>query len=318
MANKTDKSYLLRCSSEIRNIIYRYVLTFDNPIVRGKPDEANRTLLALLQVCKSVEREAAPIFYEQNLFQFNLRHLDTPDVYKLGRAEQGLSPYDDAQMICPIIDVPQRHINSLRNLSLTKDVGGKHWPNGSLDDNSKLGPSGLGILDFESVINFLATRNNILKSLSIMMRRLYKCGGIRWDPDPSNLLRELDYEKRISTAVEKLANLDRLEIWKSRVTSHWPRPLKVPSEWTAVQPEALNQVKVDHFAKAKAILYTRRAGLFESKLERFSRPFFISEQFLIDFQQSGIEGRKLEYPSGLEREGGYDGRSTVRDYIVNV
>lgn len=305
MANKTDESYLLNCSSEIRNIIYRYALTFDNPIVREKPDRANPTLLALLQVCKLVEREAAPIFYERNLFQFNLRYLNTPDIYRLGRAGQGLSPYDDAQMICPIIDVPQRHINSLRHLSLVKDVEGTQWPNHFLDGFGyfKLGASGLGILDFESVVNFLATRNDILKSLSMNMI-LYKCDQIQWDPDPSNLMRELDHEKRISTAAEKLASLDRLKIRKSRITTRWPELLKVPNKWTAVQPEALNQVKVGHFAKAKAMLYTRRADVVRATRKGSPKIFCIAEEFLIDFQQSGVEGRELEYPSGLEREGG--------------
>lgn len=62
------------------------------------------------------------------------------------------------------------------------------------------------------------------------------CDLIQWDPDPSTFWRELDAERRISTAVGKLANLDRLEIWKFRVTRYWPKSLEVPCEWTAVQP----------------------------------------------------------------------------------
>lgn len=305
MATTTNKSHLLNCSSEIRNIIYRYALTFDHPIVRAKPDDTDPTLLALLQVCKLVEREGAPIFYEQNLFQFNVRYLNTPDVYTLGRAGQGLSPYDDAQMICPIIDVPQRHINSLRNLSLVKDVEGTQWPNQFRVGFGyfKLGASGLGILDFETVIDFLAARNDILKSLSITMK-LFKCDTIRWDPDPSSLMRELDCEKRISTAVGKLASVDRLKIRKSRVTTRWPTLLTVPDEWTAVPPEALNQVKLHHLAKTKAILYTRRADRVKQTHKQSLKVFCIAEEFLIDFQRSGVKGRELEYPSELEREGG--------------
>lgn len=289
----TNKSYLLNCSSEIRNMIYGYVLSFDYPIFRKEPGWTTSILLTLLQVCKSVEQEAAPIFYEQNIFLFNLKNLNPPHRYKYKRIDKGLSPYDDAQMICPIIDVPQRHINSLRNVRLTRDIPG-YLPDSSLDDHFKFGALGLGILDLESVINFLSTRNNILKSLSIDLRRLYLCNISQWDPDPSRLLRELDFEKRISTAVGKLANLHRLEVWKSRFTTGWPKSLKVPYEWTAVQPEVLHRVKVDHFPQAKAILYTRRAQGFVPNV------CCIAEEFLIDFQQSGVKGRKLEYPSELE------------------
>lgn len=304
MANEKGKCHLLNCASEIRNAIYSYILTYDNPIIRGKPGEAASIFLALLQVSKSVEREAAPVFYERNLFRFNFRHLHISfehdsHGYNKVRAKEGLSSYDDAQMTCPIIDVPKRHIGSLRKLGLVRELPG-YWPNGPLDDYS-LGPRGLRILDFEKAIGFLAARNVILKSLTITLKRIGLCDSIQWDSDPSTLLRELDADRRISTAVGKLENLGRLEIWKFRVTLRWPRSLKVPSECTAVQPEALDQVQVHHFAKAKAVRYTRRAEV--EKSQRFQTVYCIAEQFLIDFQQTGVKDRKLTYPSGLEREG---------------
>lgn len=294
MANETYQSRLLDCASEIRNVIYGYVLTYDHPLVRGEPEEGASTFLALLRVSKSVEREAAPIFYERNLFRFNCRHVEISSEHNLDqvRAKEGLSLYDDAQMICPIVDVPKRHINSLRNVSLIRELSG-YWPNGPLN----LGSQSTGILDLEDAINFLATRNTILNSLSITLKRTTPCGMVQWDPDPSPLLRELDAEIRISTAVGKLANLSRLEIYKHRVTKNLPKWLRGPLKWTPVQPEALSRVKVDHFAKAKAVLYTRR-------VKRANHPtvYGVAEVFLIDFQQMGVNGRKPEYQSELELE----------------
>ncbi|MCJ1266335.1 hypothetical protein MMC22_006218 [Lobaria immixta] len=277
MANEKGKCHLLSCASEIRNAIYSYVLTYDNPIIRGKPGEATSIFLALLQVSKSVEREAAAVFYERNLFRFNFRHLHISfehdsHVYNEVRAKEGLSSYDDAQMKCPIIDVPQRHIGSLRELGLIRRLLAK-----------RLGPQGLGILDLEKAISFLAARNANLKSLTITLKRTDLCDSIQWDPDPSTLLRGLDADRRISTAVGKLENLGRLEF---RVTLRWPRSLQVPSEWKTVQPGALDQVQVHHFAKAKAVRHTRRAEV--AKGQRFQTVFCIAEQVLIDFQQTGV------------------------------
>lgn len=303
MANDmTSKSYLLECAFEIRNLIYGYVLSNENPIIRGQPEGVTSTFLALLQVCKSVEREAAPIFYEQNLFRFHCRHSgpsseQTLDVYDQARAQKSLSSYDDAQTTCPIIDVPKRYIKSLRNISLIREIRGI-WPNGSLGAKG-IGPQGFGITVLEDAIDFLAARNTILTSLSIVLKRVNLCGGVQWDPNPTALLHELDGEKSLSSSVEKLANLCRLEIWKVRVTLQWPNQLKVPCEWTAVEPEVLDQVKVDHFPKAKTVLYTRRAK--EQKTLSHRPNYGVAEQFLIDFKCTRVKGRRLEYPSELER-----------------
>lgn len=314
MANQTGKSYLLNCAPEIRNIIYGFVLSYDDPIIRANPRKTPRTFLALLQVSKSVERDAAPIFYKQNLFRFICRDWEWAissehglDVYNEARAaSRGLSSYDDAQMTCPVIDVPKRYINSLRNVSLIRELPGQ-WSNGPLGDYT-LEPKDLEMPDLENAINFLAARSTTLNSLSITLKRMNLCDVIHWDPDPSSFLWQLDTERRISTAVGKFANLARLDIWKTRVIRQWPKPLKVPCEWTAVQPEALNRVKVDHFPTAKEVLYTRRAEI--EKYQWAQTIFCIAEEFLIDFQQTGVEGRKLEYPSELEHLGVDDSDDT--------
>lgn len=128
-----------------------------------KPDEVTSTSLALLQVSELVEQEAAPIFYERNLFRFNIRHWEISvenNVPNQVRAKEGLSSYDDSQMTCPMIDVPKRHINSLCKVNLIRESPG-HWPNGPLFDDM-LGRQGLGILDLENVATYLAARNVIL------------------------------------------------------------------------------------------------------------------------------------------------------------
>ncbi|MCJ1466619.1 hypothetical protein MMC07_005239 [Pseudocyphellaria aurata] len=301
--NKTQKSHLLECAFEIRSLIYGYVVSSENPIIRGRPERGNKNFLALLQVCKSVEREAAPIFYEQNLFRFHCRHSillsseQTLAVYDKVRAREGLSSYDDAQTTCPIIDVPKRYIKSLRNISLVRELTGI-WPNGSLGAK-KIGPQGFEIPVLEDAIDFLAARNTALNCLSIVLKRISLCGGVTWDPDPTALLLELNGQKTLANAVAKLANLGRLEIWKVRVT-HWPNELKVPCTWTAVEPEALDQIKADHFPTAKAVLYTRRG---EQEKHPHRPSYSLAEQFLIDFRCAAVTGRRLQYTSELERAG---------------
>lgn len=305
----------MNCASEIRNIIYGLVLTYDEPIIRADPRKSPKNLLALLQVCKSVERDAAPMFYGQNLFRFVCQDWEWAttsehglDVYNEARsANRGLSSYEDAQIECPMIDVPKRYIGSLRNVSLIRELPGQ-WSNWPLGDYN-LEPKGLEMPDLEKAINFLAARSTILYSLSITLKRMNPCDVIQWDPDPSQFLWQLDTERRISTAVGKFANLARLDLWKIRVIPQWPKPLKVPSEWTAVQPETLDRVKVDHFPTAKEVLYTRRAEI--EKHTWAQTIFCIAEEFLIEFQQTGVEGRKPEYPSELERLGVEDSDDTT-------
>lgn len=300
MANNAGKSLLLSCAPEIRNIIYGHVLTYDSPITPRDPGEEYSIFLALLLVCKSVEREAAPIFYERNLFRFLCQ--DSGSGHNLDennqvRAEERLSSNDDAQTTSTVIEVPKRHINSLRRVSLICEPPALscHGPVGEI----------AWILDLEKTIDFLAARNAILSSLSITLERVDRHVVIQWNPDPSTFLRELDAERRISTAVGKLANLRRLEITHFRVALKSAIPLKkVPTKCTA---EALNLVKVNHFAKAKAILYTCQTE--QKTVEENQTAYYLTEEYLIDLQLTSVLGRKLEDPGEREREGGDDGRA---------
>lgn len=260
MANTTGKSPLLNCPPEIRNSIYGYVLSFDNPIINDcEPDS---TFLALLQVSKSVEREAAPIFYKLNLFRFRCRfwtyrfpnwNLDGcyfPD-------DDAADKYNDPQRICRIINMPERYINCLRNVELLKVQY----------DNEQ-------IFDLRSAINFLAARNTI-RSLSITLLKNHTGDVSEWHPDPCSILRELDDKKRISTAVGKLTHLRLLEIVKLRDTFKSSKPLRMSDEGKA---ELFNQVKVEHFTSAKTVLY----GLHEEQIP--DKPFYlVADEFLIFF-----------------------------------
>lgn len=260
MANTTGKSHLLNCPPEIRNIIYGYVLSYDNVIVpycKGSgvtgyctPDS---TFLALLQVSKSVEREAAPIFFKQNLFQFDCWYL----AYKFPYFDTDgfLFPHED-QIECPIINnVPERYIIFLRNVNLYMLLTG----------NKRKCHE---ILEVQSAINCLAARSTILR-LSITLVEQGEEDQSEWDPDPFSTLRALDDEKCISTAVGKLANLGRLEIKMIQGYHHRRRPLRVSGEWTV---QLLNRVKVEYFAKAKAVRYSRQA-----------EPYSVTDEFSIDF-----------------------------------
>lgn len=260
MANAIGKSHLLNCPPEIRSIIYGYVLTYDNPIVfsysyspKVKPDP---TMLSLMQVSKSVEREAAPIFYKQNVFRFHCWlstcDLDIPD--------------GDSWKECPFINVPERYNKFLRHVKLDKEQ--KQGKQG--------GPS---VLDLHSAIDYLAKKYNIL-SLSIDLHRMDVTIDPEWDLDPLSMLRNFDGEKCIFTTVGKLVNLSHLEIRKTQ--SVWQIPERWPSEWTA---ELLNQVKVENFARAKAVLYRRQAGDIQNE---YSWSHLITEEFLMDLEQTGV------------------------------
>lgn len=264
------------CAPEVRNAIYRHVLSFDHRIIRGKSETPNR--LALLQVSKAIEKEAAPVFYEVNLFHFVCQPPNQPANNINSQTDAGLSQYRDVQTECPSIDVPARHINSLRNISLLKELKG-WWPNGPLID-ARLGPDGLGMLEFEKTITWLASRNAILNLLSVTLRRKGTVGRIDWDSDPSSILDELDQGRRVSTAVGKLTNLSRLEIWKSRRVGEkmWNREALM--EWTPVRPEYLESVKVEHFPQVKGILYSRTKDG-EDLLK--PRRYFLKEGFSMDF-----------------------------------
>ena len=264
------------CAPEVRNAIYRHVLKLDHCIIRGKPESPNP--LALLQVSKAIEQEAAPILYEINLFQFVCQKPSEPTNNITSQTEAGLPRYNDIQTECLLDDVPGRHINSLRNISLIKEFNG-FWPNGPLMDTA-LGLDGLGMLEFEKAISWLASRNAILNLLSVTLRRRSRVSHIDWDANPSPILDALDQERRISTAVEKLTNLRCLEIWKSRRVNERMWDKGVATEWAPVRPEDLEDVKAKHFPKVKGILYSRRK---EGKDPSQLGHFFLKEGFSIDF-----------------------------------
>lgn len=184
-------------------------------------------------------------------------------------------------------------------------------------NDDTLGPQGLGTLILENAINLLAERNTVLKSLTIVLKRVGHRSGMQWDPDdwdpdPSTLLSALDAERRISTAVGKLANLGRLDIWKVRF-HRGSKLVEAPIDWMPVQPEALNRVKADHFSKAKAVLYRRRI---KSEHLWNGTCIYLAERFMVDFQQTGAKDRNLEYPREIERLGVDDGICGDDDYTT--
>lgn len=155
-----------------------------------------------------MEQEAAPIFYEQNLFQFicndlEICHEQNIDANNHLRAES-LSPYDDDRMTCPNIGVPKRYIKSLRKVCLVRELD-------DLVPNS-IWSIDLWVLDLENAINYLAARNVSLNELWIDLERIDRGDVTQWNLDPASLSCELDAEKRISTAAGKFANLNRLLI----------------------------------------------------------------------------------------------------------
>ncbi|MCJ1477549.1 hypothetical protein MMC13_006221 [Lambiella insularis] len=280
-----DQFSFMSCPPEIRNAIYKHVLSFKAPMVRRKSDTTPMAL-ALLQVNKQIEHEAAPVFYENNVFHFEYTLSEKgsqasgePLDYEMRRRKGNLSSYDDMQTECPYLDVPKRHVKSLRNVCFLKELEG-YWPNGSVVD-SVLGAEGLGTVDFAETISWLAARNAILDCISITLRRRGPISRITWDESPTCLLAGLDRDRCISTAVDRFPSLRCFEIWKSRraaFTSFSP-PFE-HLEWTAIKPENFDEVRHNHFEKAKAVLYCRR-------MARGSPFVYDAEGFMIDFQGEG-------------------------------
>lgn len=297
MANTTGKSLLLSCGPEIRNIIYGYALSYEGALNRGEPEKANLISPALLQVSKSVEREAAPIFYERNLFRFNCGDLEicreqNLDANKHLQAES-LSSYDDARMTCPNIGVPKRYLKSLRKVYLFRKLDDM--------DSKSLWFIDFWVLDLENAINYLAARNVILSQLWIVLQKRFGLCELRWGPDPASLLRELDAEKRISTAVGKFANLSRLNILSYRVSHRPPGPRMGPFRSKAAPPIDVNRVKLDHFARAQAVIYTRQEGM---KVMAAHSPtvYCLTEMFLISLKRwkTGTESRSTQVTQNVK------------------
>ena len=151
----------------------------------------------------------------------------------------------------------------------------------------------LWVLDLENAINYLSARNVSLNELWIDLERIHRDDVTQWDLDPASLLRELDAEKRISTAVGKFANLNRLLISNFRASRRSPEPMRVPYKWTAVQPRDVNRVKVDHFARAQSVFCTRRTEI-KAKANSLST-HYLTEKVLIHFKKMEEKGRKPVY-----------------------
>ena len=244
------------CPSEIRNTIYSYVLTFEHHLIRKKAStDENR--LALLQTSRAVEREAAPLFYELNTFHFICQDLDTPE----DNHDASQSTLYDVQAAFRYVDIPDRHVNSLRNLSIAKVLPGI-WPNKIIiKHTSRARVRSLGTLQLEKLLLWLASRNMILKILSIDFSRLGPVSSIDWDEDPSLLLGELDSQRRISNAILNLRCLKSLHLWKSRIAlrrnmNGWDSGEK--GDWKPIQPEAFDRVRQHHFSRASEVLYSRK------------------------------------------------------------
>ena len=154
--------------------------------------------------------------------------------------------------------MPDRYISFLRHVHLYKLLTG----------NKR---KGYKILDLQSAINCLAARNTI-RRLSITLEEWGKKEKSEWDLDRFSILHALDDGKCISTAVVKLMNLGRLEIQKIQEFCEKPEPIRAPSEWMA---GLWNRVKVEYFAKAKAVGYRSQA-----EQEKDRNYYSVTEEFL--------------------------------------
>lgn len=287
------------CVAEIRNTIYGYVLGFNHRLIR-KSTLKDPNALALLRVSKDIECEAAPIFYEVNQFHFGFDPSEAGDLSRdvpLQARENEYSSWIGA--------VPERYVNSLRNVSLVKLLP-HYWPDGPVLNSSK-GEDDLGLLECEQMINELASRTAILNVLSITLRRQAIVNHLDYDENPLVLLSELDKNIRISAAVGKLSNLKRLEIWKSRAVYQRMWTPKVATEWIQVQSNTFEQIKLS-FPQAKSVLYSCKL---EGEPSQKSRWYF-AEGHLIDFAGWGTELkgiRDTKCDSTLELDNRYESDS---------
>ena len=273
---ETGNCRLLECAAEIRNTIYSHVLSFDHRLIR-KRSETDPNALALLRVSKAVESEAGTIFYEVNQFHFRFKPPEGEGILPQVPAQA-----QEREHNAWISAMPERHADSLKSVSLIKELP-RCWPNGPVL-NSWRGEDGLGLLECEQMINWLAARNAILNVLSITLRRQAIVNYVEFDQNPLVLLSELDKDHQISAAVTKLSNLKRLEVWKSRSVYRRMWKPSVTTEWTRVQPTVFQQLRLK-FPQAKSVLYSRRLEDEPSQ----ERSWFLAEGYLIDFTGWGVE-----------------------------
>ena len=278
---------LLGLPLEIRNQIYSYVLTFSKPLfLTTLPYGACD--LALLRVSKGLVCEAAPIFYENNVFQLecNFQTILEDEDDESKEFYTNLTSPPDILYIgltrCISIEVPYRYMSSLRRLSLIRPFA-SHWPDRShMDPQSLLRgepdlPDELEEMSnvFQYAISFLVANASMITSLSLDVRMSRALSYNDWDPDPSIFLWTVDPFRQTAHAVGYLHHLKQLELWKTRKTFARVGRKEHVCDWTAVKEEELHRVRREHYPYAKEILYCRkRIGETEPEMHRnFSEGF---------------------------------------------
>ena len=240
--------HLLACPPEIRNLIYRHVFTFELPLTH-KISEIIPNAFAFLRVCKSVEREAAPILYQLNRFVFDLDYQHRHDrrtrsfvAAKASGREPNLS------------GLPARHINLLRDISLRKNLlrPDQFGIDYELFSSTSPNMSKYSDADIKETINALAERATLLTSLSITWRSWNENA---WDVDLSDVLSLISFGEGVSEALQQLASLRSLEIWYTR--DSFRDCNDIDHEWVELDRKVLDKVKMVLFPRAMAVLSSR-------------------------------------------------------------
>ena len=259
ITSKTSDCHLLACPPEIRTLIYRYVLTFEHPLTHTIC-EATPVDLAFLQVCKAVEREAAPQFYQVNQFVIKL---DQPRYDRRTRSSAALiASGQDPNLSC----LPARHIISIRNVMLVKSPRENHprdtsfVPFGSPLHNA----STFSNVEIKNAINAFISRKTLLNSLSITLQ-----GG--HGMTPLSGLREGVFE-----AVTQLANLKSLELWRSRYYKVIDNETRF--DWADLGRKDLEEARDRCFPRAIAVSSSQRAKWVDSEIA-----FRVEHGLLINF-----------------------------------
>ena len=170
---------------EVRVIIYGHALSYDGAIKRvyNRKSLSNSKLAALLQVCKLIEEEAAPIFYSINLFLFSQ-----------------LSPRQDLRQVCRAVDMPERYISHLRKLILLR-----YW--------SRPQSHVTHISDIQETLECLSISAPLLQqlSLSIYDRKAFEI---------QDVMEYLETEQSLTIALEPYNNLETFTIAVGLFKSH--------------------------------------------------------------------------------------------------
>ncbi|RPD82130.1 hypothetical protein L226DRAFT_16924 [Lentinus tigrinus ALCF2SS1-7] len=277
---------ILTFPPEIRALILANAVIFTKTLVRiinGGEGQSVAPQLSLLLANKTVYEEAAALFYELNTFRFIL-------------PSQGRDSYFDKRM--PIetkcvraLTVPTQYINRLRHVVFYKPLQG-YWPNGPLTDTA-LGPEGLGEKELALMLDTIATHSGILTSISVQLQRQSTVTHVQWDTDPLVMLKELDRGQRFSSIVERLPQLQRLEIWKGRKClvyymagmNMFPEGRVERGEKYAkpVEEAKLKQVREEHFRGVKSARYERRAWGRYVETQNSTHDLFMAEGFVLNF-----------------------------------